>query len=263
VEQNFTYYFNVCGPVPGTVPSACSSITDLNQASALQIDKRILDDPNDDFCFLTGVYAEQSTKVSLLNAADPSKGISVTYFGDYCHHPVAQRKFKIELICSDKLNPIPTRALEYDHCSYTVTMPSVYGCPLECPVAERRLCGGNGHCAYDKDEHSARCFCNHGAAFTTASLADRSLGFKGASCTESDKEEESLTYSPALLGLIASLFVVIVLLVGGVFFMIKQLAAYKEDLVNYQVLSLLLPSFPPLTNHNSPFVVMKTSRYEV
>lgn len=66
----------------------------------------------------------------------------------------------------------------------------------------------------------------------------RCLGFKGASCTESDTESESLNYSPTLLGLIASLFVVIVLLVGGVFFMIKQLAGYKEDLVNYQVCPL-------------------------
>lgn len=146
----------------GSIPQACTSLAGLNKASALQIDKRILDDPSDDFCFLTGVYAEQSTKVNLLNEADPSKGISLTYFGDYCHHPVSQRKFKIELICADKLNPVPTRALEYEHCSYTVSMPSVYGCPLECPVAERRLCGGNGHCAYDKDLKSARCFCNHG-----------------------------------------------------------------------------------------------------
>jgi hypothetical protein len=148
--------------VSGNIPSACSSIAALNKASALQIDKQILDDPNDDFCFLTGVYAEQSTKVSLLNEADPSKGISLTYFGDFCHHPVSQRKFKIELTCADKLSPVPTRALEYDHCSYTITMPSVYGCPLECPVADRKLCGGNGHCSYDKDQNSARCFCNHG-----------------------------------------------------------------------------------------------------
>mmetsp|Transcript_12554 Transcript_12554/g.12969 ORF Transcript_12554/g.12969 Transcript_12554/m.12969 type:complete len:289 (+) Transcript_12554:43-909(+) len=222
IEQNFTYYFNICGAVTGKLPTACTSIAETNKVSALQIDKRVLDDPNDDFCFLVGVYAEQSTRVDLINPTDPSKGISLTYYGDYCHHPASQRKFKIELECADRLNPVPTSALEYEHCSYTVTMPSVYGCPLECPVANRELCGGNGHCAYDIDKGAARCFCNH--------------GFKGAACTESDKEEESLNYSPALLGLIAALFVVIVLLVGGIFFMIKQLSAYKEDLVNYHSL---------------------------
>lgn len=73
-------------------------------------------------------------------------------------------------------------------------------------------------------------------------IYDGDIGFKGASCTQSDKEEESLNYSPALLGLIASLFVVIVLLVGGVFFMIKQLSAYKEDFVNYHVCPYYCPS---------------------
>jgi hypothetical protein len=161
--------FNVCGAVASGIPSACATVTGIGKAGALQIDARVLSDPSDDYCFLAGVYGDSSTKVSLLDQEDPSKGISVTYYGSYCHTPMVQRKFRIELECADKLSPIPTSALEFDHCSYTVTMPSVYGCPLECPIANRALCGGNGHCSYDVDKGAARCFCNHGASPSTSS----------------------------------------------------------------------------------------------
>jgi hypothetical protein len=64
------------------------------------------------------------------------------------------------ILTKSKLNYL---ALELSPCEYTITMPSVYGCPLECPVSNRRLCGGNGHCAYDPDKSAARCFCNKGS----------------------------------------------------------------------------------------------------
>ena len=47
---------------------------------------------------------------------------------------------------------------------------------------------------------------------------------------------ETLNYSPALLGLIITLFIIIAILVGSLVFMLKQMSAYKEDLTNYQVL---------------------------
>lgn len=192
----------------------------LNKAAALQVDKRILSDPNDDYCYVAGVF-DSTAKLEVLDQQDPTKGLRMTYYGDYCHNPPVQRTFKVELLCADKLNPIPTHALEYSHCEYTVTLPSVYGCPLECPVADRQLCGGNGHCHYDNDKSSARCFCNH--------------GYEGKDCMTKTKEEE-LNYSPALLGLIITLFVVIGLLVAGILLMIRQLAAYKEDITHYQAL---------------------------
>jgi hypothetical protein len=220
VEQNFTYYFNICGTVTGNIPSACSSLAGLNVAGAIQIDKRIESDPNDDFCFMVGSYSDSITSMALLDQQDPSKGVYLTYYGAYCNHPSSQRRFRIELQCADRMNPIPTHALEYEHCAYTITIPSIYGCPLECPVAERHLCAGNGHCAYDSDKGAARCFCNH--------------GYTGSACTLKE-QEESLNYSPTLLGLIITLFVIIGTLVAGILLMIRQLSAYKEDLTNYQV----------------------------
>jgi hypothetical protein len=38
----------------------------------------------------------------------------------------------------------------------------VLGCPLECPVVNKHLCNGHGHCAYDTDLRQARCFCDMG-----------------------------------------------------------------------------------------------------
>lgn len=63
------------------------------------------------------------------------------------------------------------------------------------------------------------------------------VGYSGKACTSKahSSSEDDLNYSPALLGLIITLFVIIALLVGGIFLMIRQLAAYKEDITNYQV----------------------------
>eukprot|EP01036_Dinobryon_divergens_P032646 gene32646-42280_t len=224
VEANFTYIFNICGTVTGTIPRACTQLKDLSSASALQVNKRGSPNENDDYCYVVGKYDQVSTKLSLLDSQDPTKGLQLQYVGDYCSGG-AQRQFNIQLMCADKMNPVPTHALELSHCQYTITMPSIYGCPLECPVSKRRLCGGNGLCAYDSDKSSARCFCNQ--------------GYSGSDCSSSDASQPTTTtlnYSPALLGLIITLFVIILLLIGSLVFMVRQISAYKEDLANYQVL---------------------------
>jgi hypothetical protein len=143
------------------VPDKCKKTKDLQSVSALQVNTHNNDIENDDDCYVVGKYSETTTKMVLLDQDDPTKGIRLTYFGEYCTN-MDQRQFIIEMSCADKMNPIPTHALEYSHCVYTITMPSVYGCPLECPVSNRHLCAGNGHCAYDDDKGAARCFCNNG-----------------------------------------------------------------------------------------------------
>ena len=224
MESNYTYSFNICGAITGYVEKECThALGDkLRTAGALQINKRDTIDEDDDWCFVVGYYNQDQTSLRLLDSSDPSKGIQLTYKGDYCSGG-KQRQFNIELSCADRLNPIPTHAYELVGCEYTVYMPSVYGCPLECPVANRALCGGQGHCAYDTDKGASRCYCNH--------------GYAGADCTDnSGASEEALNYSPALLGLIITLFIIIALLVLGVFMMIKQVSAYRDDVANYQVL---------------------------
>lgn len=153
--------FNVCGAVSGYLPDACKTVSNVNTAGALQINRRGTVETSDDWCYVAGQYSSSTTKVALLKNDDPTKGITVSYFGNPCSNG-KQRQFNIELSCADKLSPVPLHALEYEACVYTISMPSVYGCPLECPVANRHLCGGNGHCSYDTDKLSARCFCNKG-----------------------------------------------------------------------------------------------------
>lgn len=46
----------------------------------------------------------------------------------------------------------------------------------------------------------------------------------------------ALNYSPALLGLSITLFIVIGVLVGSIYLLYRQITAYKDDVSNYQVL---------------------------
>lgn len=170
---------------------------------------------------MVGSYNELSTKISLIEPEDPTKGIQMTYYGAYCNNGI-QRQFNIQLPCSNRLSPVPTHAQETSPCAYTIQMPSVYGCPLECPVSNRQLCGGAGHCAFDEDKSSARCFCNK--------------GYTGADCSQKEDTSTQLNYSPALLGLIITLFVIIIVLVGSIVYMVRQISAYKEDMANYAAL---------------------------
>jgi hypothetical protein len=61
------------------------------------------------------------------------------------------------------------------------------------------------------------------------------IGYSGSDCTQTSSSS-SLNYSPALLGLIITLFIIVVVLVASIVFMVRQMNAYKEDLANYQVL---------------------------
>jgi len=221
VEQNFTYVFNICGAVSSGVPRSCDTVPNVKTAGAIQIDKRGTESVNDDYCYMVGSYNEASTKLSLLVPENPTKGLRLTYFGAYCNNGI-QRQFNIDMSCANRLSPVPTQALELSPCVYTITMPSVYGCPLQCPVSNRQLCGGQGHCAYDDDKAAARCFCNN--------------GFTGSDCTQKVDNSTTLNYSPALLGLIITLFIIICVLVGSIVYMVRQITAYKEDMANYQAL---------------------------
>jgi hypothetical protein len=60
-------------------------------------------------------------------------------------------------------------------------------------------------------------------------------GYTGSDCSKKTSEE-SLNYSPALLGLIITLFIIVCALAAGLLFMIRQISAYKEDMAHYQVL---------------------------
>jgi hypothetical protein len=215
--------FNVCGTVGKGLPPQCGSTAGLNIAGAVQIDiTKLADGEEKDYCRVVGDYTEQSFAVDLLEHSDPTKGIKLKYMGGEQCANGERRRFEIDLVCADRLNARPSHSYELSHCAYTATIPSVYGCPVECPVGNRALCSGNGECSYDIDKHAARCYCYH--------------GFSGNDCADKGDISTDLNYSPALLGLIVTLAIIITLLVAGIVLMIKQVQAFKEDMTHYQML---------------------------
>jgi hypothetical protein len=64
------------------------------------------------------------------------------------------------------------------------------------------------------------------------------VGYTGTDCSVTATTSTTLNYSPALLGLSITLFIIIFLLIGAVVLLIRQVAAYKEDVTHYQVRTL-------------------------
>ena len=223
-EKNYTYIFNICGVVEKGIPVACNSLKGLDIAGAIQIDNNDTpNDPTDDTCRVVGDYTQSTFDIKLYDQNDPTKGLELSYLGgEKCSHGNMNRRFVMNILCDETLASRPSHIYELSHCDYTATIPSAFGCPLECPVANRAICGGQGQCAYDTDARKARCFCYH--------------GYKGNDCNDKTGSGEDLNYSPALLGIIITLFIVVAALVIGIVLMIRQMQAFKDDMSHYQVL---------------------------
>ena len=103
---------------------------------------------------------------SLLDEADPSRGVRVTYAGgDSCGWS-GDRQFSLNLICKDEFN-VPDRFEEYVEeltstpCHYSLDLETIWACPRECEIGlstsgDLRLCSGNGVCAFDEHRGAAR-----------------------------------------------------------------------------------------------------------
>lgn len=229
VEKNYTYYFNVCNGISGQLPANCRTAE-----AALQVDERGTTASADDNCYVVGRYSSsdaQTSSFSLISDSDPSKGVRLTYTGDNCDHDAngaqtpTPRKFHLDFRCADTPVTVPTHALEYRHCEYTVDMPSQFGCPVECPVRDRRLCSGRGHCGYDYDARRPMCFCND--------------GFAGEACEMTTAEAEGGDgggASAAVTGIIVMLFLMSIVMAAALFFMARQVQAYRNDASNYMAL---------------------------
>lgn len=96
---------------------------------------------------------------------DPSIGVTVRYVGGddtYCNGN--ERSLAISFYCMSNPSSLPSESSvsEFPQCTYNLRMESQYGCPVSCGEANRQLCAGNGVCGFDRDEKTARCFCNEG-----------------------------------------------------------------------------------------------------
>jgi len=156
VERNYSYVFNVCDPV-GHLPSPlCPGQEQL--APAYQISE------DGGFCYKLG-NPTYDIKWALLDEADPTAGVAITYTGgDECAEKLF-RQLTVKFQCSTELGMSPfsmERVIE-DKCHYSLTVNTVFGCPVECHVGgNRQLCGGSGFCGMDHDINTPRCFCYEG-----------------------------------------------------------------------------------------------------
>lgn len=174
---NFTYVFNVCGDLqqapnshtpnpPGFFGDNCN-VTHGNKdgskldgpAPAFQLSNKY------GFCYRLG-HSYKDSDWGLVDAANPSRGVSLTYKDGNTCDDGQQRSLKLIFMCGkDASNPFANSGHfvdEVDDCSYEIFTESIYGCPNQCPIVNNMVCNNKGVCDYDTDLKAARCFCQPG-----------------------------------------------------------------------------------------------------
>lgn len=208
-EPSYNYIFNLCAPTPSQcIPDACKS----KEASAVM---QYLDKD----CWIAGTYDTQhdDSHYALLDANDPSVGVSMTYrSGEACKTGNVQRTTTFDVYCDDVSPPYIEDATEPTHCQYHVILKSVHGCPKECAVTSNGLCNGHGKCMYDSSRKEAYCYCNK--------------GYGGNSCTKASggSDDEYDGYS-VQLALTIVLLIVTLALLAVVGFFIYKLYGYRQE----------------------------------
>lgn len=218
VEQNYTYFFSFCGSVEAPAPSCTNhdgAVVQMDYAASFA-----------NQCKSAG--KEETAKYALADENDPAAGFKVTYTnGDLCHTNNVNRKTTVVALCED--------ALELDArvggdqvreiggakaCNYEIIFRSSYACPKECPVAgdERKSCGGNGHCRYDRDANAARCFCSNGWGGEDC-MTDMNAGVSGT-----------------IVGLTVTVTIFAIILAGALGMLYKQVRDYRTDANKYLML---------------------------
>jgi len=116
----------------------------------------------------------------LIDADDPTAGVSITYLGgDDCAEMKTPRQLTVRFQCSTELgmSPFSLEQVVEDKCHYSLTVNTVFGCPVECHVGgNRQLCGGNGFCGMDDDNNAPRCFCYEGWLGPSCELPNNGMG---------------------------------------------------------------------------------------
>lgn len=247
--HDYMYSFSICGDLPsppstwnaatqkydgtGCVVTSGAGASTLSGASAAF---QYAHNEQQSSCWRLNDGWENSS-MTLADPADPSAGVTLTYMGgNTCGAPSFNaRSLKLTLLCRDdedrtaqlpgRIDP-ETGAVEervrepYNTpCSYEFQVHSGYGCPVECPVKDNRVCGGNGVCGYDQVKKTARCFCNHGR--------------DGADCSKLSAGE-GMTADAAALLVVCVLLIAVLGLLG---FMYNKLRRVQLDPDAYSQLS--------------------------
>jgi hypothetical protein len=122
-------------------------------------------------------------------------------------------------------------------------MRSYYGCPLECPVTSNGLCNSHGHCAWDKVNRQAYCYCND--------------GYYGSSCESREdmiqqwrKQHHSYNGFSVELGLLVTLLVIAFILIGVVGYMVYRITEDRKAKASYEAISASTHHGVELSEHN-------------
>ena len=180
--RSFEYTLNFCGNVVNN-PKPCAHRPDSGVAWRTNLNSSHLTDCTR----LGGDFTKRPTPIGfkLFDEKKPSKGVVMTMAGGEkpkdCDR-VAQ--LDVVHLCADRSFPPAGRLDEtfvelVNNCEYRVFIPSLFGCPKECPVKHGRVCAGRGICSYDTDDQSTRCFCDTGHKGKDCSQSGGSGGGKG------------------------------------------------------------------------------------
>lgn len=213
VERTYSYMWNFCGDI--TAKSFPKDVCDENKmGSAIQYYHRASDEYKE--CHVIGHYDPQrdDTFFRLYDEHDPSKGVSMTYiYGESC--PSGKlRSLTVDVLCANS-KFITESALEPDACEYHMVARSWYGCPSSCPVTSNGLCNNQGHCAYDRSDRTAHCYCN--------------TGYGGDACADAESSfvAGSSMYS-LQMGLLVTLLLVALALVGVVGYLAYRVSTFRK-----------------------------------
>lgn len=192
---NFTFTVQMCGnvnnPPPACAPPgrmayrSCTSGTCASQCTSVALDYNTKPTPIT-YTYHGSFLRPRASPVPLPrlarhvgreNAArsraraDPTKpgsGWNVTYLGPAIAGCPSNTAFTVAHLCADQAFPAAgttfnTLVRLVNDCQYEAYVPSLAGCPAECPLGKNgRLCSGQGICQYDTDLGNARCFCDNG-----------------------------------------------------------------------------------------------------
>lgn len=126
-----------------------------------------------------------------------------------------KRRLLLSLVCSPL---VPTATSYVDNatvfvvensvakCAYSVTLPSLYGCPTAC-VTGTSICNGNGACGFNLAAGASQCYCY--------------TGFEGATCNQ-----RAASTSGGSTSVETVLLVIVLIVLAGVLGLIGYMA-YK------------------------------------
>ncbi|KAK8791075.1 hypothetical protein WA158_005706 [Blastocystis sp. Blastoise] len=214
--RNFTYVFNVCGPVRDVPkPLGGTGVACTNTEQPQEVVPAYQVSEWSDSCYRLSSTSIDDVEWRLLDNNDPTNGLVYSYYngdGRYCSEG---RKFELHLYCHDDAFNVPDEeTVQETNCVYILQLQSIFGCPLECSVSKNRLCGGNGVCRFDTDTRKSHCYCN--------------TGYKGYAC---DPAEPLKMNTTTIILCVVSAFLVIVEI--GIFIMWKKVKSLRLDPAAY------------------------------